>query len=183
MIGAHGYMGFQRVHRIDEGGAVLDFQPGDGVRVVAAPDLGLIVEHGRVIPPASSAAAAEDHLLMGKNHLIHDPVQSQHVPVKSLSLAFFWKKSGPDIGNAPVHIPLHILNFRIRKQFVDHGNQIITDIFSGKIQNQLISSSGHGTARRFQAPVWMAPVKIAVFRYHLRLNPDAEFQSHVMNLF
>ena len=83
----------------------------------------------------------------------------------------------------PVGIPFHIFNIGAFQDFTHLIENIFSHIFSGKIQNKLISSSGNGMSRNFQRPVRMFPVKITVLRYHLRLKPDAEFQADLIYSF
>ena len=171
------------IDRIGERGSILDLQPVDRVRIVAAPDFRLVIQHGRIIPPASAAAAAEQHLGMLFRNLLQDPVQSQHVPVHGLALALPGKKAGPNVGDTAVHIPFQILDPGIGQQRIQNAGQISADVLPGQIQDQLVPSSAHGPSRRPKAPFRMGPVKLAVLGNHFRLDPDAELKSHFMDLF
>ncbi len=119
MIGADGYVGFQRGHRIHKGGSVLNLQPAHSIRVVAAPNLGLIIEHSRVKAAAPAATPAEEDFRMGQDNAVHYVVQSENVSMVNLPLFFFLGYDGPGIRDKPVHIPLHIFDFRAVQHFID----------------------------------------------------------------
>ena len=58
---------------------------------------------------------------------------------------------------------------------------MIPDLFSGEVQHQLISSPHRISFWNLKCPVRMCPVQIAVFGNHLRLDPESELQSQIMN--
>ena len=64
----------------------------------------------------------------------------------------------------------------LRENIVDH-------FFSRKVQYQLVSAAHGFTAGNPQRVIRVRPVKIAVLRYHFRLDPDAERKSHCMHFF
>ena len=64
----------------------------------------------------------------------------------------------------------------LRENIVDH-------FFPRKVQYQLVSAAHGFTAGNPQRVIRVRPVKIAVLRYHFRLDPDAERKSHCMHFF
>ena len=98
--------------------------PADGVRVVAAPNLGLVVVHGRVISSASAAAAAENNVRMGQDDLVHDMIKSKDIPMVDLTLAAAVQKGGPGFVQTAVHIPFDVFNPGLGKEAVDGIGQI-----------------------------------------------------------
>ena len=64
----------------------------------------------------------------------------------------------------------------LRENIVDH-------FFPRKVQYQLVSAAHGFAARNPQRVIRMLPVKVAVFRNHFRLDPDAERKAHCMYLF
>ena len=72
--------------RIAEGGAVLDRQSGDRVRIVGAPDLRRVLQHTRVKASAASRAALKEHMWEFFGQLVIQLVQTQIVSVSHLAL-------------------------------------------------------------------------------------------------
>ena len=101
-MAAHGSDG------IAEGGAILDFQPLNGIGIVAAPDLGEIVEHSRIKPSAAAAAALKEHLGEFGCQPFQQSIQTQHIPVGCFSLTLRGEHTAVNIRQASVHVPLHI---------------------------------------------------------------------------
>ena len=67
VAGAGGHVGPHGGQGIDEGRALLDAQAVNGVGVVGGPDLGAVVQHARVEPPAAAAAVScHDSRTVGK---------------------------------------------------------------------------------------------------------------------
>ena len=85
------------------------------------------------------------------------------------------------IADTAVHIPFHIFNLRFSKDCLKSLHQVISDVRSRHIQNQLIAAVVRHASRNLQRPVRMLPVQIAVLRYHLRLKPESELHTHLMN--
>ena len=90
-------------------------------------------------------------------------------------------RSGIDVRKAPVHVPFYILHISLIQNAADFLINIIHHFFSGKIKYQLMSGTVRPAARDDKCPIRMLPVKITVFIHHLRFNPDAEFQAHVID--
>ncbi len=86
------------------------------------------------------------------------------------------------VAQTPVHVPLHIVNLYASQ---DPGNplkEIIPDLLPAHIQNKLVSPPVRLSSRYLQRPVRMLTVQIAVLGNHLRLEPETELHSHIMNL-
>ena len=80
-----------RPHRadgIEEGGPVLDAQAVDSVRVVTAPDLRGIIEHGGIKASAASAAALQKDVGEAGKEALQQFVDAEYVAVIELSRAF-----------------------------------------------------------------------------------------------
>ena len=103
-------MGTHGAHRVAEGGAVLDGQAVHRVRVVAAPDLGRVVKHPGVKPPASAGAALDQQIRVAAVEPFQKFIQPQHIPVQNRTAAVPVPCGGPDVADAPVHIPFQIFD-------------------------------------------------------------------------
>ena len=58
---------------------------------------------------------------------------------------------------------------------------ILPHVRSGNVQHVLLPRDGRRSARHVDAPVRMRPEQFRFRRDHLRLVPDAEFQSHFVD--
>ena len=121
-------MGPYRRRRIDKGGTILDLQSVDGVRVVAAPDLRRIVEHSRVEASAAAAASLDQDIRIALHDPLQEIIQPQHIVVKDSSLAV--RRSGIDISDTPVHIPLDIFHVALIEHSADLLINIVYNFFS-----------------------------------------------------
>ena len=123
-------MRFHGRNRVGKGCSVLNLQPADGVRIIAAPDLRLIVKHSGVKPPAAAAAPAEQDIRVREDNLIHQVIKAQNITVVNLPLLFLLLNRGPGFCDETVHIPFHILNLRFIQNRINGRNNIITYVFS-----------------------------------------------------
>ena len=80
-----------------------------------------------------------------------------------------------------VVIPLNVLDIGITKHLVNAFNNILSDFFSGKIENKLISAESKLPTLNAYRPIGMSAVKIAVGVYTLGLKPKTELHSHAVN--
>ncbi len=174
-MGAHGAGG------IPEGGAVLNAQAVHRVGVVAAPDLGGVVEHTPVKAPAAAAAPLNEKvgeiLAQALQHLIYP----QHIAVIDLSLTLRGQGGGPYVGEAAVHVPLDVGDIRAGEDPLQGGIDVVPDLFAGKIQHQLGPSPAGAPAGHRQSPIRVGPVELAVLVDHLRLHPEAEGHPQGLN--
>ena len=175
-------MGSHGRNRIHKGGPVMKLQPVNGMIVVADPVLRIVGEHGRVKTSASSAAALEQNIRVGFDNSVHHPVQTKNITMIDLALLFCRKLIGPDIGKGTVDIPFYVENVGAVKNRIYFLNQIILHIPAAHIENHLIAAAHCMAARNLHSPFRVGTVKVAVFRNHFRLKPDAEFHSQLMNL-
>ncbi len=172
-------MGAHSGHRVAEGGTVLDAQPVDGVGVVAAPDLGGVVEHPRVEPAAAAAAPLDEDMRIIPVQLLQHLIDPQDVPVVHLPLALRGQGGGPNVGEAAVHIPLYIVDLDAVQDFFQLAIDVLPHLPAGEIQHQLAAPQGLGAAGDPQGPVRVLPVKLAVLAYHLRFHPDAKLHPQL----
>lgn len=134
-VGHGRHMGTHGAAGVAVGSTVLDTQPVHGVGVVGAPDLGRVVEHAAVEASAAAGAALNKQLgellMEGLQNLIH----AQHKAVVHLTLALRRQAGAPHIGEAAVHVPLHIGDVGA----LEHGPQIVQNILphlgTGEVQH------------------------------------------------
>ena len=101
-MGPHGGGG------IGEGGAILDSKSVNGIGVVAAPDLGGVVEHTHIKTSAAAGATLDESAGTHRSYPLKETIYPQHIAVIDLSLTFAGQGGGPNLGQSPVHIPLQI---------------------------------------------------------------------------
>ena len=183
VVRAGGYVRAHRADRIKEGGPVLDAQPVDRIRVVAAPDLRGVVEHGRVEPSAAAAAALQEDVGEAGKEAFHQIIYAEHIPVADLAGPFRPEIAAVGVADAPVHVPFHIIDLSVRQDVRHPFQKIGAHLGIGHVQNQLVASPVGLAAGNGQRPVGMGPVQVAVLGNHLRLKPEAEFHAHGVDLF
>ena len=101
-MGPHGGGG------IGEGGAILDSKSVNGIGVVAAPDLGGVVEHTHIKTSAAAGTAFNEGAGTHLSHPLKETVYPQYIAVVDLPLPLTGQGCRPDLGQSPVHIPLQI---------------------------------------------------------------------------
>ena len=168
-------------YRISEGSAILDPKPVNSIRVVAAPDLRCVIQHACVKSSATAAAALDQKIRITFHHTVQKIVQSQDIIIHYTSLIL--SHYGKYIHQASIHVPFNVLNIGIIQYRTDLSEDSVYNFFSGKIKYQLISGSHWFSSRNRKCPVLMLAVKITVLRDHLRLDPDTEFHSEVIDSF
>ena len=107
MVRHRGHMGSHCGNRIEERSPILDPQPIHRIRVIAAPDLRRIVQHARVKPAASAAAALYQHIRISAPQFFQEIIYSHHIVICHHSGLIL---HGVNIRETPVHVPLHIGN-------------------------------------------------------------------------
>ena len=100
--------------------------------------------------------------------------------MKHLSLALGGQGGGPHVGEAAVHVPLHIGDVRAGQNGLDLSIDAAPHLRAGEVQHQLIAAPGGDPAGDAQRPVGVFPVEIAVLADHLRLDPDAEGHAQLL---
>ena len=169
-------------YRVDEGGSVVKLKPVERMVVVADPVLRIIMEHCRVITPASAGASFEQDIRVRLDDLIHHTVESKYVPVIDFALSLRRQLVGPDISQGTVDVPLDIEDVGVVKDRVDILDQIVLHVSSAHIQSHLVTAPNGMAPRDLHSPFRMCAVQIAVFRYHLRLEPDTELHIQIIDL-
>ncbi len=165
-MSAHGAGG------VDEGGPIVELQPVDRMVIIADPVLGIVMEHGRVVPSAAAAAAFEEDIRVGQDDLVHDPVQAQDIAVVDLPLLFGREGIGPDICQGAVDIPLYIVDVGIVQDPIDLFDHIVLDLPAAHVQCDLVAAAHRMPAWDLHGPFRVSAVEVAVLGDHLRLEPD-----------
>ena len=125
-------MGTNRTSRIKERRPILDAQAVNRVCVVAAPDLRCVIQHARIKPAAATAASLDQHIWIAMHQSLEELVYTAHIVICHFPLRVFYRV---DIGEAAVHIPLHILDISLIKHRTDLVKNMITHFFSRKIKH------------------------------------------------
>ncbi len=102
--------------------------------------------------------------------------------MEDLTLALRGKDIGPEVRDGPVDIPFDIVNIGAVQDPVDGPDQVVLDLSSAHVQDQLVAASDGVAAGDLHDPVGMGPEEIRILGDHLGLEPDAEFQSYVVDL-
>ena len=175
-VAAHG------ADRIDEGSAVLNLQPLVGIRIVARPGLGRIVQHAGVKASAAAGAGFKQNVREFRNQHFIQPVNAQNVAMEDFPLPVRRECGGIAFRNAAVHIPLHIIDLGFVQDLRQHLIDIVHYFRSCKIQHALISLLRLAAARGAQNPVRMFTEQVRIGVDHLRLDPQAELHSESVHL-
>ena len=182
VIGTGRNMGADRRGGIAVGGPLLDAEPGDGVGVVAAPDLRMERQHPRVEAAAAAGAALEQHLRELLRESRKHGIEPQDVAVSQFTLMLRRERCTVEIGHGAVHVPLDIVDGVLAQESCNGLIEPVRDLRPGQIQNHLVPPDGRLPPRNAQGPVRMRPIEIRIFAHHLRLDPEAELQALVLNL-
>ena len=103
--------------------------------------------------------------------------------MRKLTLPVGRKRSAVEIGEMPVHIPFDVGQGQFPQQ---PGKRLIEpghNFPPRKIQHELIAPHGGLPSRHRQRPVRMCTVEIGIFADHFRLDPEANLQTKVVDLF
>src|SRR5699024_7692979 len=168
--GPHGAAG------VGQAGAVLEGQPGPGVGVVAAPDLGAVVEHAAVEAGAAAGAVFQQQVGEGLGHPALQLVQAQHIAVIDLALAGGGQGRAVDVGQGPVHVPFQILDGAAAQYLLHLLPDAVHHLRAAQVQVVLVTDLAGLAARHRKGPVRVGAVQIAVGADRLWLDPKAQAQ-------
>ncbi len=101
-------MGAHSGNRIAERGAILNAQTVYRIRVVAAPDLGGVIEHTAVKAAAPAAAPLNEHIGEIPAQTLCELIYAQDIAMINFSLPVRRQSGGPHFSEAPVHVPFQI---------------------------------------------------------------------------
>ncbi len=96
-------------------------------------------------------------------------------------LSLLLSPAGIDIRKPSVHIPLHILDISLVQNLADLFKNRIHNLFSGKIQHKLVPRTDRIPPRDPHRPVRMPLEQCAVLIDRLRLDPDPELHSKIID--
>ena len=182
VVGHRRHMGSHGGNGISKRSSVLNFDPLQSVRIIAAPDLRMVIHHSQVKPAAASAAAFPENVGITGHQLLQQLVQPQHVPVAYLTLPFLGQAGAVNVTDIPVHIPFYILDIGTVQNGADSLIEIIPHLLPGHIQDQLVTAPVGPPLGNPDGPVRMRPVQIAVLGHCLRLKPQAKLQAQSVDL-
>ena len=165
-MGAEGGLGIE----ITE--VFLDLQAGNGIGIVAAPNLGTEAQHTQVKPVTTGCAAFQKNMGSGMEDAAQHLIEAQNIAVCLLAQG----------DTMTIHIPLYIGNIGIVQNVGHILYDIVPDFCPGQIQKQFVSS-GEGCKAIGQRPIGMGPVKIRIRIHRFRLKPKAKFQTHMVDPF
>ena len=151
-----------RTDRICKGSTILDFQSFNGICVVTAPDLGIIMKHAGIESSAAAAASLNQHIRISLSESVQKFIQSEHITMRNLSLTFCRKCCTVNIADTSVKVPFEIIHIRLIQNLCHLIKDMISDIFSGKIKHKLITSAGWSSSRYSKCPVRMCTIKVTV---------------------
>ena len=116
------------------------------------------------------------------NDSVHDPVKTEHIAVRHFPLSVGRQHIGPEVCDRAVDIPLHIIDIRAVKNLVYAFDKVVLNLAPTDVESKLITASDSPSARNLHRPVRMCSEEIRILADHLRLEPDAEFQTEVVDL-
>ena len=180
VVGHGGKVGPHDAAGIEQTGAVLDQQAGPGVGVVAAPDLGAVVQHPAVETGAAACAVFQQQAGEGLGNAALQLVHPQHIPVVYLALTGRGQSRAVHVGQRAVHVPFEVLDGAAAQ----HPFQLLPDaihhFLAAEVQGVLLADLKGAAARDHERPVGMGLVQIAVGADRLRLHPQAQLQAHLV---
>ena len=179
VVGRGGYVGTHGRHGIAEGGAVLDGQPGNGIGVVAAPDLGAVGQCPGIEPSTAAGAALKEYIGEFFRQPLHQVVVAQHEAVAYLPLPGSRKGTAVDIRQIAVKIPLDIVDGILPQKPGQNLIQPVHHVRPAHVQHQLAAAHGGLAPGHRQRPVGVGTVEIRVLADHLRLHPQAHLQAQI----
>ena len=112
----------------------------------------------------------------------HELVCAQDKAVEELALPVCGEQSRARVGNIAVKIPFDIVYFIFREHGVHLVENVVAHIFSGHIENILMPAYAGLAVGDMDAPVRMGAEEVGVGGDHLRLEPDTEFQTDLIDL-
>ena len=133
--------------RISVGRSALNDQAFDSIGVVGAPDLRRVIKHTGIKPSAAARAAFEKDIGEIGSQTVQQLIESQNETMGHLTLPLSRQRMGLDITDRTVEIPFDIADIVLPQHRGNTFIQIITDIFAGHIQNQLVPAENRRPAR------------------------------------
>ena len=113
---------------------------------------------------------------------VHHIVNTEHISVPELSLSVCRQEVRAYLGELPVHIPLDVLNVCTVEYLSHKPVDIVPDLLIGVVKHILLTAHCKGSALYLYSPVGVSLVKLGVGRDHLRLKPDTELHSQLVDL-
>ena len=159
---------------------MLNPQAGAGFGVVRGPHLIGPREHGEVRAPAAAGAALKGHVWMSLAQGIPHPVHALHIAHPQRSRLLHTVPAG--FGGVAVHIPFDERNIKAREQAIQHRNQVVLNLFSGQVENQLVPHLGARPCGKVDGPVGVGAVEVGVGTDHLWFHPQAKVHSQCVHL-
>ena len=157
--------------------ALLDLGAGQGVGVVAGPDLGEVAQNAEVEAVAAGGAALKENVRKAPGERVHHPVKPEDVAVGGLALPLRGQIGGIDVGEIAVVVPLDVADLRRGEHLRHLVDQEVLHGGVGEVQQALIAALAVVPAGDRHGPVRVRGVETAVDVHHLRLHPDAEVHA------
>src|SRR5215217_6440196 len=96
---------------------------------------------------------------------LQDLVYATYVAHPDLALPLFGRRGPAGFGEGTVHVPLDKGDLVLREQTVKDGEEVISDLFLGEVQDELVAALGSWTVGEVIDPVGVD---------HLGLDPQTE---------
>jgi len=125
------HVGAYRTGWIEERCSILYAQSVHRIRIVTAPYLWRVIEHSCVKSAAATAAALNEHIRIAGAKPLCKIIHAQNVIVSHTPVVH--------VSHAPIHIPLHILHVALIQHSADLLKNVVPNLRTGKIQQQLIA--------------------------------------------
>ena len=108
-------------------------------------------------------------------------INSENIPVINFALTSGRKRRRITFRYAPVHVPFDVGDFRFREDLCHHFIYPVYYFLPGKIQYVLESSVRIPAFRNLYDPVRMFTVEVRVLVNHLRLEPETELHTQILD--
>ena len=160
---------------------MLDADTLDGICIVAAPDLGRIIQHSRVKSSAASAASFDQHIRISLYQSFEEIIDAEYILIHDFSIVLESLYRREHIAYTAVHVHLDIFYIGSVYHCGYLFKYMIHNFFSGEVQHKLVPASHRTPAGYNIRPVRVLTVQVAVLIDHLRLDPQSELHSRAVD--
>ena len=168
---------------VEQAGAILDDQAAPGIGVVAAPDLGAVIEHSAVEPCPAACTVFQQQVGVFLGQAALQFVHPQHIPVVHLALPLGRQSGTVHLRQTAVHVPLEVF----QRAALQDGIQLLPDAIyhlrAAEIQRVLLPDLQRLPAGNAERPVWVGTVEVTVRADGLRFHPKPHVQPQQVDLF
>ena len=145
-----------------------------------------IGEIEKIIPEIEARAAAtaplKEHVWVRRNDTVEQIVKPQRVSVRKLGLSLRFSAHRIEFCSVSVEVPLYVFDVVASKDLVYRFHNVITDVLSGEIQQELVTGIAVRTVGGAYGIIGMCPIEIGILADHLGLEPKSELHAKAVDV-